>query len=187
MPPAGLPFFLLGRKKENIYFGPATLQSVTSLPLLKNFGKHKQCIYILKPTLQSCCACFKFSKTETQEDTRNFHAGQRRASTPVTCCQQSAGLEPRSGKQTGTIPKTTHTHTPHTQTHLGVGDVTSSIDEQAHEAQCNGRLSRNLKLCMMSPSQNKSRVGRCFTTTCCHLPGVGRAPSPQNVCDASRH
>lgn len=49
------PFFIR-QEKESIYFGPATLQRVTILPLLKNFGKHKQCIYILKVTLQSCYA-----------------------------------------------------------------------------------------------------------------------------------
>lgn len=49
------PFFIR-QEKANIYFGPATLQRVTILPLLKNFGKHKQCIYILKLTLQSCYA-----------------------------------------------------------------------------------------------------------------------------------
>lgn len=39
------PFFIR-QEKENIYFGPATLQRVTILPLLKNFAKHKQCINI---------------------------------------------------------------------------------------------------------------------------------------------
>lgn len=56
-------FFFIRQEKENIYFGLATLQSVTSLPLLKNFGKRKQCIYILKPTLQSCyAASFQIQK-----------------------------------------------------------------------------------------------------------------------------